>query len=164
MPCERHSWKGERPYLTVVSQNANGNRKAPLFVVLFEGTQVSLSPWGENCAASLFVRFFTSLVMSTQIKLIAQFEASEAQSSPSCLFYFTGNRKCDGSNSACMVVVMVVWVCVSVCASKCACVCACMCVYCTCTCMCLHAFLWAAVFQNERAQLWGLNFHFNSDF
>lgn len=74
--------------------------------------------------------------MSTQIKLIAQFETSEAQSSPSCLFYFTGNRKCDGSNSACMVVVMVVWVCVQ--ASAHVCVRACVCVVRVRVCVCMH--------------------------
>lgn len=35
-----------------------------------------------NCVASLFVRFFTSLLMSTQIKMTIQSEGSEAQSPP----------------------------------------------------------------------------------
>lgn len=53
-----------------------------------------------------------------------------------------------------------VWVCVQ--ASAHVCVRACVCV--VRVRVCLHAFLWAVVFQNERAQLWGLNFHSNSYF
>lgn len=43
---------------------------------------MSLSLREENCVASLFVRFFTSLLMSTQIKMTIQSEGSEARSPP----------------------------------------------------------------------------------
>lgn len=56
---------------------------------------MSLSLRGENCVASLFVRFFTSLVMSTQIKMTIQSGGVEAQLPPLRLFHFVRKEKCN---------------------------------------------------------------------
>lgn len=84
--CVTSLFKNEHPRITV-SQNAYGNRK-PLRLCSLEQTPVPLFLRGENCAASLFVRFFTSMVMSTQIKMTVLYEGSEAQSCPHHLFHF----------------------------------------------------------------------------
>lgn len=73
--------KNEHPCITV-SQNANEKRTHPPFVMLRERTPVSLSLPGHNCVASLFVEFFTLLLMSTRIKMTVQSGVSEAHSPP----------------------------------------------------------------------------------
>lgn len=78
--CVTSFFKNEHPHITV-SQNAYGNRK-PRHLWCLERTPVSLSPRGENCVASLFVRVFTSLLMSTQIKMTIQSEGSESTIAP----------------------------------------------------------------------------------
>ncbi len=48
---------------------------------------MSLSLRGQNCVASLFVRVFTSLLMSAQIKMTIQSEGRESTFAPH-LFHF----------------------------------------------------------------------------
>lgn len=140
MLCVTSFFKNEHPRITV-SQNAYGNRK-PRHLWCLERTPVSLSLPEENCVASLFVRFFTSLLMSTQIKMTIQSLGSDAQSPP--LIPFHEKRKCNESKNP---VHMVVWVPVHVH-----------------TCDNFYVqWIWSG-FWNERGQPWGLKFHSSSDF
>lgn len=116
------SFKNEHPRITV-SQKCLWKQKALALVMPGERTPVSLSPRGENCVASLFVRFFTSLLMSTQIKMTIQSEGSEAQSPPPPfpLIPFHENRKCNESKKkkVCIWLLEVVCVCVHASISTC---------------------------------------------
>lgn len=63
---------------------------------------MSLSLRGENCVASLFVRFFTSLVMSTQIKMTIQSGGVEAQLPPLRLFHFVRKENATSAKTLCI--------------------------------------------------------------
>lgn len=140
------SFKNEHPRITVF-QKCLWKQKALALVMPGERTPVSLSARGENCVASLFVRFFTSLLTSTQIKMTIQSEGSEAQSPPPPLplIPFHENRKCNESKKK--------W-------SAYGCWRLCACAY-------MRAFLRAVNLKwflvQERGQPWGLNFHSSPD-
>lgn len=134
-------FKNEHPHITV-SQKAYGNRK-PRHLWCLQRTPVSLSPRGGNCVASLFVRFYTSLLMSTQIKMTVQTEGSRAQSSLTHSISWEKKMQWEQKRCAC---------CQSVCAwGKHANVS-------TCRESEVGFFL-----EWKRGQPWGLNFHSSSD-
>ena len=84
--------------------------ESPRRVRRSQRTPVSLSLGGEkNCAASLFVRFFTSLLMSTHIKMTVHSEGSGAQLTPNPppLFHFTRNENAMWAETPAH---MVIWV------------------------------------------------------
>lgn len=102
--CITSFFNNEYPYITV-SQNAYGNRKL-LHLWCLKRTPVALSLWGGNCIASLFVRFFTSLLMSTQIKMTILSEGSEAQSPPTYSISWERKMQCEQNPMR-----MVAWAC-----------------------------------------------------
>lgn len=114
------SFKNEHPHITV-SQKCLWKQKALALVMPGERTPVSLSPRGENCVASLFVRFFTSLLTSTQIKMTIQSEGSEAQSRPPLhLFHFMRiENAMSAKKKVCIWLLEVVCVCVNASISPC---------------------------------------------
>lgn len=80
-PVLRHASKMNSPAL-VCPRMPMETKSPPFFLTLWEETPMSLSLPRQNSAAGLFVRLFTSLLMSTRIKMRAQSRGSEAQSPP----------------------------------------------------------------------------------
>ena len=107
---------------TDVSQNAYGNR-APAFVMPTEDTGVFVSVLGENCAARLFVGFFTSLLMSAQIKWPFTPSALEHGGPESYSLSRETKRQCDLQ----LCSKRLLWVCLH--AHVCVCVCTYTCMY-----------------------------------
>lgn len=64
-------------------------QKAPAFMMHSEDTSVFV------CAACLFVRFFTSLLMSAQINMAIQKEGREAQSAPTYSVSWEKKMQCE---------------------------------------------------------------------
>lgn len=107
----RHSLKMSIP--TLPCPRMPMETESPCICDAWRGHQCLCLCERGNCDASLFVRFFTSLLMSTQIKMTIQCEGSEAQSPPPLhLFHFT--RK-ENAMRAKNHVRTVAWVCVCMC-------------------------------------------------
>lgn len=103
--CATSCFKNELPCVSV-SQNAHRNREPTVWDALRRDTETptSLSLPRQSSAAGLFVRLFTSLLMSTWIKMSAQSEGSEAQSPPPHIIKSEQKKKTNPVYNSCVCV------------------------------------------------------------